>query len=100
MYRSSEPGLRYTGCAILLPASAPRAKMRVEAADSLRKSRLVLEPISPRLIDRDRTGYIPRAVKVRSHGYVGAFVKIAARRETGGIKGYLVVLIVTWIDQD
>jgi FtsP/CotA-like multicopper oxidase with cupredoxin domain len=52
------------------------------------------------LIDRDRTGYIPGAVKVRSHGYVGAFVKIAARRKTGGIKGYLVVLIVTWIDQD
>lgn len=51
-------------------------------------------------VDGKRAGHVTRAIVCCDHSDAGAFSQILACRESGGIEGYLVSLIVSRIDQN
>lgn len=50
-------------------------------------------------VDSKRAGHVTSAIVLCEHSDVGAFVKILACRKSSGIEGYLVALVVSWINQ-
>lgn len=50
-------------------------------------------------VDSKLAGNVTTAIVLCEHSDVGAFVKVLAFRKSSGIEGYLVALVVPWINQ-